>query len=90
MRYVGDGESPSLPTILSWSPNPSNSSASVMPPLLPVTLDFIVKVTNTAANQKHPVEIDIGCFINTPAPTAKDTCSISGFNNTLRVDVFTP
>jgi hypothetical protein len=92
MQYVGDGKTTSN-SVISWQPNPSNTSSSLNQPDVPFSQDFIVNITNSSENQKHPVEIDVGCAIYNIGPQlGGNTCSISnqGGGDTLRVDVFTP
>jgi hypothetical protein len=101
VQYVGDGTSTGAFPLILWTPDSATS-----PEQHPLSYDFIVVVTNASENQKHPVEIDIGCYISSQSAIGKDTCStttaygVPGItappqdsnlaSSSLRVDVFTP
>jgi hypothetical protein len=100
VQYVGDGTSTgAFPGIL-WIVDDNNALDRRL-----VSYDLIVVVTNSSENQKHPVQIDIGCGIEFLGGVGKDTCSATtGYglggtappqdsnlaSSSLRVDVFTP
>jgi hypothetical protein len=77
MQYAGDGTTTGgANPLIQWQPNVSPVSPTLTIPTLPVSYDFTVVVKNSSENQKHPVEIDIGCVIFSLSAVGTDTCSV--------------